>query len=103
MTFWATCAPQHVVALGESQSAMFLTTYINAVDPLAQVYDGFLVHSRFGSAAPLDDSSIFEEQQISTPQAVDIPYRPARPTRRDHHRNRPFRRRATWLLLRKAA
>ncbi|MGB8388873.1 alpha/beta hydrolase domain-containing protein [Mycobacterium sp.] len=61
---------QHVVALGESQSAMFLTTYINAVDELAQIYDGFLVHSRFGSAAPLDDSSIFEEQQISIPQAV---------------------------------
>jgi Alpha/beta hydrolase domain len=61
---------QHVVAVGESQSAMFLTTYINAVDPLAQVYDGFLVHSRFGGAAPLDGSSIFEEQQTSIPQSV---------------------------------
>jgi hypothetical protein len=61
---------QHVVALGESQSAMFLTSYINAVDPLVQVYDGFLVHSRFASAAPLDGSSIFEEQQTSIPQAV---------------------------------
>ena len=46
---------EHVVALGESQSALFLTTYINAIDPLAKVYDGFLVHSRFGPAAPLDD------------------------------------------------
>ena len=61
---------QHVVAVGESQSAMFLTTYINAVDPLAQVYDGFLVHSRFGGAAPLDGSSIFEEQQTSIAQSV---------------------------------
>ncbi|OBH54925.1 alpha/beta hydrolase domain-containing protein [Mycobacterium sp. E2479] len=52
---------QRVIALGESQSAMFLTTYINAVDPLAGIYDGFLVHSRFGPAAPLDGSSIFEE------------------------------------------
>ena len=42
---------------------MFLTTYINAVDPLARVYDGFLVHSRFGPAAPLDGSSIFDELQ----------------------------------------
>ena len=33
---------------------MFLTTYVNAVDPLARGYDGFLVHSRFGPAAPLD-------------------------------------------------
>jgi len=55
--------PQHVVALGESQSAMFLTTYVNAVDPLARVYDGFLVHSRFGPAAPLDGSSLIEELQ----------------------------------------
>ncbi len=61
---------QHVVALGESQSAMFLTTYINAVDPLAQRYDGFLVHSRFGPAAPLDDGSIFDEDQAGVPQAV---------------------------------
>jgi len=48
---------------------MFLTTYINAVDPLAQIFDGFLVHSRFGPAAPLDGSSIFEEE-ASAPQAV---------------------------------
>lgn len=51
---------EHVIALGESQSAMFLTSYINAVDPLAEVYDGFLVHSRFGPAAPVDSRSIFE-------------------------------------------
>lgn len=62
--------PKHVVALGESQSALFLTTYVNAVDPLAQVYDGFLVHSRFASAAPLDSSSIFDASRTSTPQAV---------------------------------
>ncbi len=61
---------QHVVALGESQSAMFLTTYVNAVDPLARIYDGFLVHSRFGPAAPLDGISIFEDPQTNTPQAV---------------------------------
>ncbi|WP_094358209.1 alpha/beta hydrolase domain-containing protein [Mycobacterium marinum] len=59
---------QHLVAMGESQSAMFLTTYINAVDPLAEIYDGFLVHSRFASAAPLDGGSVFEESE--TPQAV---------------------------------
>jgi hypothetical protein len=65
---------QHVVAVGESQSAMFLTTYVNAVDPLAQSYDGFLVHSRFASAAPLDGISIFDESQTGAPQAV--PFRP---------------------------
>jgi hypothetical protein len=53
--------PQHVVAIGESQSAMFLTSYINAVDPLARVYDGFLVHSRFGPAGPFDGSNVIAE------------------------------------------
>jgi Alpha/beta hydrolase domain len=46
--------PARVLGIGESQSAVFLTTYVNAVDPLAKVYDGFLVHSRFGSSAPMD-------------------------------------------------
>ncbi|BBZ72992.1 alpha/beta hydrolase domain-containing protein [Mycobacterium paraseoulense] len=59
---------QRVLALGESQSAMFLTTYVNAVDPVAKAYDGFFVHSRFGPAAPLDGSSIFDE--ASAPHAV---------------------------------
>lgn len=48
--------PKRVLAIGESQSAAFLTTYVNAVDPLAKVYDGFLIHSRFGSSAALDGS-----------------------------------------------
>ncbi|MBV8190439.1 MAG: hypothetical protein JO339_24565 [Alphaproteobacteria bacterium] len=46
--------PQRVVAMGESQSAGFLTSYLNAVDRLTPVYDGFFIHSRFGSAAALD-------------------------------------------------
>jgi hypothetical protein len=62
--------PQHVVAIGESQSAMFLTTYVNAVDPLTRAYEGFLVHSRFASAAPLNDISIFDESQTGIPEAV---------------------------------
>jgi hypothetical protein len=48
-----TMKPEKVIALGESQSAAFLTTYVNAVDPLAKVYDGFFVHSRFGSSSSL--------------------------------------------------
>lgn len=46
--------PKQVIATGESQSAAFLTTYINAVDPLARIYDGFFVHSRFGSGSAID-------------------------------------------------
>lgn len=46
--------PDHLLALGESQSAFFMTTYINAVHPLAQEFDGFLVHSRGGSAPSVE-------------------------------------------------
>jgi Alpha/beta hydrolase domain len=46
--------PQRVLAIGESQSAAFLTTYVDAIDPVAKVYDGVMIHSRFGSGAALD-------------------------------------------------
>lgn len=50
--------PKRVIAMGESQSAVFLTTYVNAVDPIAKVYDGFVIHSRFGSSASLESAPI---------------------------------------------
>ncbi len=68
--------PGHVVAVGESQSAMFLTTYVNAIDPLARVYDGFLVHSRFGPAAPLDGVSLIAGMEASAGSQVAVGFRP---------------------------
>ena len=69
-----TLDPKAVLAVGESQSAAYLTTYVNDVDPLTGVYDGFLVHSRFGPAAPLDGTSVFD---AAGPDAVQaIPFRP---------------------------
>ncbi len=65
--------PEFVVAVGESQSAMFLTTYVNAVDPIVEVYDGFLVHSRFGGAAPLDGVSLLTTLENGGPEPA--PYR----------------------------
>jgi hypothetical protein len=50
--------PKHIVAVGESQSASRLATYINAVHPLARVYDGFLVHSRLDGAPIRDDVGV---------------------------------------------
>jgi hypothetical protein len=50
--------PKRIIAAGESQSAVFMTTYVNAVDPLAKVYDGFLIHSRFGAPSRLDGASM---------------------------------------------
>lgn len=43
-----------VLAVGESQSAVFLVTYVNAFDHDAAVYDGFLIHGRGSSGAALD-------------------------------------------------
>lgn len=44
----------HLLATGQSQSAGYLVTYINAIDPMAQVYDGYLVHGRGPVGVPLD-------------------------------------------------
>jgi hypothetical protein len=37
--------PRHVIAIGESQSAQRLSTYVNSIHPLANVYDGFILLS----------------------------------------------------------
>lgn len=47
---------ERLLAVGESQSGFALTTYVNGVQPLARQYDGFLVHSRGGAAAPLGEA-----------------------------------------------
>ena len=46
--------PDQVLAAGESQSAACLVTYINAVDPHAQLFDGFFVHGRPGAGVSID-------------------------------------------------
>ncbi|MCT9083873.1 alpha/beta hydrolase domain-containing protein [Streptomyces fulvoviolaceus] len=60
-------SPRTVLADGESQSAFRLTTYINAIHPLVSVYDGFLVHSRRDTAAPLSQAP---QEDIPTPAVV---------------------------------
>ncbi len=50
--------PRHVVAVGESQSAFYLTTFADALQPKAHTFDGIFIHSRGGGGAPLDGSSI---------------------------------------------
>jgi hypothetical protein len=50
---------EQVLAVGESQSAFALTTYANGVQPLAGVFDGFLIHSRGGATAPLGEPGGF--------------------------------------------
>ena len=45
--------PKRLIAAGESQSAFALVSYFNGVQPLAQAFDGFFVHSRGAVPLPL--------------------------------------------------
>ncbi len=60
---------ERLIAVGDSQSAFRLVTYVNGVDPLAQIFDGFLVHSRADGSAPLSQSP---QAEINTPEQVLI-------------------------------
>ncbi|MCW3807044.1 alpha/beta hydrolase domain-containing protein [Plebeiibacterium marinum] len=62
--------PKHVIALGESQSAFYMCTYVNAVDPIAKVYDGFFIHSRLGLGAPLEGVDIIDFVNTTTPMKL---------------------------------
>ena len=49
--------PRRIIAVGESQSAFRLVTYINAIHPIARLFDGYFVHSRAGIlGAPLSEA-----------------------------------------------
>ncbi len=43
----------HLLAVGESQSAGRLVTFINALHPVYNPYDAYIVHSRGGGGSPL--------------------------------------------------
>ncbi len=60
---------RHLIADGESQSAGRMVTYVNAVHPLARVYDGFFIHSRSGGAAPLAQDV---DNRVTTPRPARI-------------------------------
>ena len=63
-------SPRRVLAIGESQSAVFLVTYVNAVDADARVFDGFLLHGRGGSGASLEGSMGVERSLAEVAEAV---------------------------------
>jgi len=50
--------PKRIIGTGQSQSAGRLVTYINAVQPIAKAFDGFLVHSRGAGGASLSQSPL---------------------------------------------
>lgn len=45
--------PATMIAIGQSQGAIRLTTFVNAIAPIARVYDGYLLQSRGAAGAPL--------------------------------------------------
>jgi hypothetical protein len=45
--------PKRLIAYGESQSAFHLVTYVDAIHPLAKIYNGFFIHSRGAGGTPL--------------------------------------------------
>src|SRR5271166_350118 len=50
--------PDSLIAAGESQSAACLVTYINAIDPHAQLFNGFFVHGRPGVGVSIDGNFV---------------------------------------------
>ena len=58
-----TLHPKHILALGESQSAFYLTTYADALQPLTHTFDGIFIHSRGGTGASLSGATITGKQQ----------------------------------------
>jgi Alpha/beta hydrolase domain len=60
---------ERMIAVGESQSAFRLVTYVNAVHPIIDLFDGFIIHSRGNGSAPL---SQMPQVAVATPDPVFI-------------------------------
>lgn len=55
---------QRTIAIGASQSAIRLRTYINAVQPKERAFDGIVTALDFGNAAPFDNS-VYDPTQLT--------------------------------------
>ncbi|MEW9552451.1 alpha/beta hydrolase domain-containing protein [Nonomuraea sp. NPDC050783] len=67
-------APAKVLAAGHSQSAIRLTTFANAIQPILPAYDGILIHGRGAGGAPIDEGvlSLPLVTRIRTDTAVPV-------------------------------
>jgi hypothetical protein len=61
---------QRLIAAGESQSAHYMLTYVNAFAPLHALYDGYFIHSRLSSSAGLIGE--FRESSDTIPEEVRV-------------------------------
>ncbi|MBD0861042.1 hypothetical protein IA539_07415 [Gordonia sp. zg691] len=69
-----------VLAVGESQSAMALTTYVNTVGAALGVFDGYLIHSRAAAGLPagevgsgIDVGTVFSGEPTTLRTDLDSP------------------------------
>jgi alpha/beta hydrolase family protein len=62
-------AAEHIIAYGESQSAGRLVTYVNAIHPLYNAYDGYMIHSRGDGSSSLAQDPLVA---IPTPDSPRI-------------------------------
>jgi len=60
---------ERVIAVGESQSAGRLVTYVNAFAPRYEVFDGYVIHSRGGGSSSLSQSP---QAEVLTPEIVRV-------------------------------
>jgi hypothetical protein len=49
--------PRHIVAVGESQSAFYMTDFADALQPVTHAYDGIFIHSRGGGGAGIGSAT----------------------------------------------
>ena len=56
---------RHLIASGESQSAMHMVSYVNGIAPLEPgLFDGYFIHSRTFGSAPLDEDGLSSETDM---------------------------------------
>jgi hypothetical protein len=64
--------PDRLLGTGTSQSANRLVTHVNAIHPLAKVFDGFLIHARGAGGAPIDNVPSVAETAVNVPSPARI-------------------------------
>ena len=57
------------LAAGESQSATRILTYVNTLAPIDRMFEGYLIHSRYYSSAPLSQTP---QAEIIAPDIVRV-------------------------------
>ncbi len=60
---------ERMIAVGQSQSAFRLVTYVNAIHPTIELFDGFIIHSRGNGSSAL---SQIPQVEVATPDPVFI-------------------------------